>query len=509
MFVRKKKNKSGSVSIQILKKQSGKNILLETIGCSSDKAEIGQLTRQAKQRIVALIPQQQFDFFTEKDQILLDYLALNETITVQNVGPRLILENIFNDIGFSVIPEELFKHIVLARLTYPTSKLKTTEYLETHYGKTIDVNKIYRFLDRFNKKHRNQVENIVYKHTKKILKNITIFFYDMTTIYFEAEDEDDLRKIGFSKDGKFQKPQILLGLLVGENGYPLSYDIFKGNTFEGKTLLPIIKQIQVKYSFKKKPIITADSGLLSKSNLKKLSKQKYQFVIGARIKNEKDSVKRKILRKSKNLKHGDAFTIIKKDKVKLIVSYSDKRAEKDRYNRAKGLKKIKTRISSGKLTKEQINNRGYNKFLKLKNQVEVELDEDKVKEDEKWDGLKGCITNTNLSSDQVIENYSHLWKIEKAFRISKTDLRIRPVYHYRKRRIETHICICFAAYAIWKELERLLKKHEIGMSPEKAIELSKAIYQISFSLPDSGKTKTAFAKLSEQQKLLLKELYFR
>lgn len=508
MFVRKKKNKSESISVQILKKRLGKNVLVETVGCSKDKAKIKQLVHEAKQRVIELTPQQQFDFFTKKDQMLQDYFTSGEMVSVQNIGPKLILENIFNKIGFSEIPEDLFKYLVLARLTYPVSKLKTTEYFEIHCNKTINVGKVYRFLDRFNKNYKEQVERIVYNHTKKILKNIAIVFYDMTTLYFEAEEEDDLRKIGFSKDGKFQNPQIMLGLLVGKNGYPIAYDIFEGNTFEGNTLLPIIEQIQAKYSFEKKPIVTADSGLLSKSNLEKLSEQKYQFIIGARIKNEKDNVKKEILKRSKNLKHGNTFPIIKEGKTKLIISYSDKRAKKDKYNREKGLKRLKKKIASGKLTKTAINSRGYNKFLKLENEIKVKLDTAKVKEDEKWDGLKGYITNTDLSAKQVIENYSHLWKIEKAFRVSKTDLRVRPIYHYRKRRIEAHICICFAAYAVWKELERLLKKHKMGMSPEKAIEFSKAIYQISFSLPDSGKTKTAFAKLSEQQKLLLKNLHF-
>ncbi|MEA2088855.1 MAG: IS1634 family transposase [Patescibacteria group bacterium] len=508
MFIRKKKNKSKSISVQILRKHLGKSVLVETVGCGKDEAKTEQLIHKAKQRVIELTSQQQFDFFTERDQILHDYLALDEMVSVQNIGPKLILENIFNDIGFSKIPEDLFKHIVLARLTYPASKLKTTEYFEIHHNKIIDVGKIYRFLDRFDKNYKEQVEKIVYEHTKKISKNITIVFYDMTTLYFEAEDEDDLRKIGFSKDGKFQNPQIMLGLLVGKDGYPIAYDIFEGNTFEGKTLLPIIEQTQAKYDFKKKPIVTADSGLFSKSNLKKLSEQKYQFIIGARIKNEKGNVKKEILKRSKDLKHGNISLIVKEDKTKLIISYSDKRARKDKYNREKGLKRLKKKIASGKLTKTAINSRGYNKFLKLENEIKIKLDTAKVKEDEKWDGLKGYLTNTDLSAKQVIENYSHLWKIEKAFRISKTDLRIRPIYHYRKRRIEAHICICFAAYTVWKELERLLKKHKMKMSPEKAIEFSKGIYQVSFSLPDSGKTKTAFAKLSEQQKLLLKNFYF-
>lgn len=126
------------------------------------------------------------------------------------------------------------------------------------------------------------MERITYNHTRKVLKTISVVFYDMTTLYFEAEDEDDLRKIGFSKDGKFQKPQIMLGLLVGEGGFPIGYDIFKGNTSEGKTLMPVLQAIQKKYQFGK-PIVVADAALLSKDNLETLAEKNYTFIIGGRI----------------------------------------------------------------------------------------------------------------------------------------------------------------------------------------------------------------------------------
>ena len=142
----------------------------------------------------------------------------------------------------------------------------------------------------------------------------------MTTIYFEAKEEDDLRKIGFSKDGKFQKPQIMLGLLIGKNGYPIGYDIFEGNTFEGKTMLPTIKHLQSKYGFSK-PIVVADSGLLSKSNISQLKEEKYEFILGARIKNVSDEVKKEILKKSKDLKNGETF-LVAKDDDNLVISFS-------------------------------------------------------------------------------------------------------------------------------------------------------------------------------------------
>ncbi|MBU4338532.1 hypothetical protein KKB43_04215 [Patescibacteria group bacterium] len=168
---------------------------------------------------------------------------------------------------------------------------------------------------------------------------------------------------------------------------------------------------------------------LSKKNIEGLIKEKYEFIIGARIKNETEKIKQEIIAKTGGLENGQNIILDKSDKTRLIISYSDKRRKKDKHNREKGIKKLQEKIKSGKLTKSSINNRGYNKFLKLNGSVAAALDNDKIKNDELWDGLKGYATNTRLEADKIIKNYSHLWQIEKAFRISKTDLRIRPHLH--------------------------------------------------------------------------------
>ena len=503
MFIRKKHNKSGSISVQILEKREGKNKLLRTVGCSKNEKEIEQFVREAALIIPELMNQERMNFgYSLRDQIILDFAKYNKSLRIYTVGPELVLGGIFDSLGFNIIAEELFRYLVITRLVYPASKLKTIDYLKRHQGLDIAVSTIYKFLDRLNERHKSIVEQVAYENTKKVLKDVSVVFYDMTTLYFEAEDEDDLRKIGYSKDGKFNKPQIMLGLLVGENGYPIGYDIFEGNSFEGHTLLPIIEKIQRKYELKQ-PIVVADAGLLSKNNLKKLGEQGYGFIIGARIKSETGLVKQEILKQLKNIKTGDVSDHKKEDGLRLIVSYSDKRAQKDAQNRTRGIKRLKARLRGNKLTKAHINNRGYNKFLSLRGEIKVLIDEDKIKADQQWDGLKGYITNTKLSARKVINNYNQLWHIEKAFRISKTDLRIRPIHHYKRRRIEAHICICFVAYTIWKELERLLKKHGLDMSPQKAIEQLETIYEMKFTLPDSAKEETVLANLSAAQQKLL------
>ncbi|MFN2440730.1 MAG: IS1634 family transposase, partial [Chitinophagaceae bacterium] len=224
-----------------------------------------------------------------------------------------------------------------------------------------------------------------------------------------------------------------------------------------------------------------------------------EFIIGARIKNESKAIKNKIL--SLSLKGGES-ALINKDNLKLIVTYSDDRAKKDRYNRDKGLRKLERQIKRGRLTKASINNRGYNKFLKLEGEITVTIDREKLQQDTRWDGLKGYLTNAKLSKEQVIENYQHLWQIEKAFRIAKSDLKIRPVYHRLQRRIEAHICISFGAYKLYKELERQLHEKKANISPMTAIEIAENIFEVTIKLPQNGRIKKKTLLLTDEQKFL-------
>jgi hypothetical protein len=185
--------------------------------------------------------------------------------------------------------------------------------------------------------------------------------------------------------------------------------------------------------------------------------------------------------------------------TRLIVTFANNRATKDEHNRKRGLQRLEKQIKSGKLTKSSINNKGYNKYLKLEGEISIKIDYEKFSQDNAWDGLKGHLTNTKISDKQVIENYKNLWHIEKAFRMSKTDLRIRPIYHRLRHRIETHICIAFTAYSIYKDLERILYKEKSNLSLKKAAELTHNMYQITYTLPESKHTKTKLLKMDEQQ----------
>lgn len=506
MFIIEKKSSSGSASIQIISKAKGRYKVVKTIGCGVERHKIEDLKRLGRQEIEYLKKQPSL-FQSDIDNLVENTFDSLTNSQIRTIGPELIFGKIFDSIGFGAIKEPLFRHLVIARLAYPLSKLKTSEYLYRFQGVSIGTDKIYHFLDRLNKQYKEQVERISFAYTKRTLKGeISVVFYDMTTLYFEASDEDDLRKTGFNKDGKHNKPQIVIGLLVGLGGYAIGYDIFEGNTYEGHTLIPFLEKIQLKFDIKK-PIVIADSGILSNDNLKALEKDGYEYIIGARLKNESKSIQQQVI--TQKYQQGSFYCLSKEVKVKdktrirrLIVHYSEERARKDAYNRKKGLERLEKRLKTGKLTKSNINNRGYNKYLEIKGDVNISIDYQKYENDKLWDGLKGYITNSKLPPTMVLENYGQLWHIEKAFRMSKTDLRIRPIYHRFKHRIEAHICIAFTAYTVYKELERVLKAENSDLSIQKASEITHNMYQIRYQLPDSGKIKTKLLEMDQKQKEL-------
>ncbi len=267
--VRKKKNSSGSVSIQIIDRKNRGYKVVETIGCSKDELEIEALYQKALERIDALdnnllhlsnkkdIQERHKDFFT--------------SITTDNIipiGDELIYGRLFDEIGCSKIfhtssvikklkeKQFLFRSLVISRILYPGSKLYLVDYLEYFKKQTISTDTIYRFLDTlYTQEIKEKIEQCVFEHTKKIMDNtITVTFYDVTTLHFESESEDDLRRIGFSKEGKLNRPQIQLGLFTTLQEYPLSYEVYEGNKYEGHTLIDVLQKFQTRFNLPSKPI---------------------------------------------------------------------------------------------------------------------------------------------------------------------------------------------------------------------------------------------------------------
>lgn len=503
MFVRKKKNRSGTTSVVVVDKHGGKFKELHTVGVSSDEAEIDRLCIEGHKWIQSHLGIRELDFegSGRKDRELEAAEAvLSNVDSILLNGTKLILDKVYDSIGFNRVDDEVLRHLVVARLCQPMSKMATVEYLKSHFDEDVDLNKIYRYLDKLYNTQKETVQRISVEHTFKVLGgSVEMLFYDVTSLYFESFREDVLRTPGFSKDGKTAETQIILGLLVCENGYPLAYNIFNGSQYESYTMIPIIDDFKSRFGLDDF-IVVADSGFMIRRNVDLLRSGNYSFIIGGRIKKYAGDVKKWIL----SLPHEDGQfhekTLDNGDR--LIVTYSSGRAAKDAYNRCKGVERLKKAYASGKITKDKINKRGYSKFLKIENDVSVSINEDKIKEDEQWDGMKGYVTNTTLQPEEVVAQYRGLWVVERAFRISKGTIETRPIFHFTERRIEAHVCLCFVAYKVYKELERVIYGLGMDMSVDTVLKIAKTITTIRLRLPLNDSILTRTMLLTPEHKSL-------
>jgi transposase len=523
MFVEKKLNKSGSTSVRIMRKVHGKRKCVKVMGCSSDVDEIGLLVKRGNrwieehQRSVPL-----FEF--DDEAVAYDkVLASLRQSQLRLVGPELVYGTLFDRIGYDRVKtsnDALFRALVVTRLYHPGSKLRTAEYTERFMHQSYSSDAIYRFLDELCTRDKTaeqvreakdesigvkwQVEQVAFEHTKAVMGGqVTVAFYDTSTLYFESQ-EDDVRVPGYSKDGKNENPQVVLGLLVGTGGNPIGYELHKGNQYEGTTLLPIVKKLEKRFNLSH-PIVVADSGLLSAKNIEQLEEEGYEYIIGARVRSMSKADKEAVLKLA--LKDGEMTSLTIKDR-RHVISMSAKRAKKDARDREKGIKRLEKRFANGKITKASVNNRGYNRFLTLQGETTVTIDQDKIAEDARLDGLKGYVTNSKIKDKEIVENYRNLSFIERAFRMNKTDLAIRPIYHRLFNRIEAHVCICFTAYTILLELERTLaktadrKNKKPGITIYRAKFLAESLYEIEYVNPYNGKNMSVMLRTDYDEEVV-------
>ena len=469
MYVRTRKNKSGSTSVFVVASKRFKNrkhpraIVVKSFGSSSDPKKISLLYEEASK------------FASEETYT--PFLRINnendvESCKVKTIGFKDIygklFEKYFGDMKLPKVDKKILQELVLMRIAQPVSKLKTAKIAPDFNFDDLTPNKIYKFMDSLTKKNINKIKEYVFSNSKKILGNnkLKVLFYDLTTIYFENNTTSDLKKFGFSKDGKSQHVQISLALIVTEFGLPIGYEIFPGNTFEGKTLLPVLQKLKEDYKINNITIV-ADSAILSKFNLNKLIANKFDYIVAARVKNLSASITKKLLHSEGYipLNNDISYKTIKLDNVSFIACHSKRRAEKDAYDRQLTLKRLEKVL--GKSVKSKLQGSLKKPYIKLSNQSTITLDEEKLEEIKKFDGYFGFYTNTNTDPKTVISQYKGLWQIEQTFRITKHNLAIRPVYHYKDRRIEAHFIICFLALALIRISEYLLIKNNQQMGPEK------------------------------------------
>ena len=302
-------------------------------------------------------------------------------------------------------------------------------------------------------------------------------------MFFESVHSDILRNFGYSKDCKFNEVQIVLSLLVDLEGRPVGFDIYEGNKFEGHTLKDAIEKVKSKFDINKITFI-ADQAMLSKNNINLIKESGYDYIIGGRMKNKPQKVKDEILNSKDyiDLEVENEETIFKYKEIKLngdklICSWSKKRARKDKQDRERLVEKAIQKIQEGK--GKIISKRGALKYININTQSDVELNQKKIHIDEQWDGYYAIQTNSKINNPKLLLDYYHqLWKVEESFRIFKSHLETRPMFHWSPNRIKGHIVLCFIAFLIERTLEIELKKNTIDYSPDK---IRAALKSLQFS----------------------------
>jgi transposase len=401
---------------------------------------------------------------------LTDILPIEDVRLVDIVEDHRVIEGVhevaglvYDQMNFGQIlskkrDAQILKDMTLARMVAPNSKRGLTHYLQEEFDIKHDLDAVYRMMDKLSEQIP-KIKELAFNSTLALIPNkeINLVFFDVTTLYFESIEVDDLRAFGYSKDHRFNTTQVVLALATNEDGLPLGYELFSGNTAEVKSLLASIKSWE---GFMKIRDIcfVADRAMFSKANLEALDASGYRYIVAAKLKTLKTDLKEQIL-DGENYRPtimGSELAWIAEfehEGKRLITSYKSKRAMNDAKARQNILTKIEKTIGEKGSTKKLISNSGVKKYTVTENSCSY-LDQSKIELDAMWDGLHGIITNDkNISNQEAIGKYSRLWVIEQAFRINKHNLQMRPIFHWTKARIESHIAMCYMSFALLKQIE--------------------------------------------------------
>lgn len=443
LHIRTVRTKGNSQSVQVYRYERGKRVILKHIGSSVNQDGIDGLREIAKEYIQDLT--RQVSLFENKpveyEGLLLKqfrYIGIYHTFTYD------ILKVLIQKIGYSLSINKMLSDLVIMRIVEPTSKLRSIELLEQYFGKKHRRQSYYESAPKWLELKEKIEKDTILFSKGEYQQDFSLLFYDVTTLYFETFESDELRKPGFSKDNKSQQPQILVALMVAPNGFPVSYEVFPGNTFEGHTIIPVLKSFLKRHGIGKFTVV-ADAAMISDSNVEALRTEGINYIVGARLGN----ISSALLRDIAHLPKTDGATIrLRTTKGYLVCSFSSIRYRKDRYEMAKQLQKAEFLLDQpGKIKRV--------KFLKTDSQ-KASLNRELISKTEQLLGIKGYYTDlpeNEADNKIIIDRYHDLYKIEQAFRISKNDLKTRPIFHFKEEPIKLHLLISFMALAVSKHIE--------------------------------------------------------
>lgn len=378
--------------------------------------------------------------------------------------------------------------MTVGRSLMPDSKLsqwrRRNRFL---YGAdALKLHHLYRAIDVLATEKENLVRYLNRQIAKVYRRDVSVALYDVTTYWFESQDADTLRNFGFSKDNKVNQVQVVMGLLIDQNGIPFDYELFPGNTSEFGTMVPLLKKLQKDHRVKR-IIVTADRGLNSGANLHAIRELGMEFVIARRIRGMGQNFKKLIAEDDQwTYRSGPIREDVSKYRVvdetrkvevpdeesgkskwvalssKLLLNYSERRARKDAHDRQRLVDKARRYADNPALIRSDLR-RGGKSFLAIEEgAVKAEVDEDRIREAALYDGYYGIsYSDPKMTADEVLAIHHSLWQIEESFRISKSILEARPCFHWTERRIKGHFVICFLALMIHRLLEAELTRYGV------------------------------------------------
>ena len=362
-------------------------------------------------------------------------------------------------------------HTVMARIANPDSKRGSVRRLEEDFGVGLPLEKVYRMMDQLDAKRIGRLRTRVGEASRSLLPEpAAVLFFDCTTLAFETALEDELRQHGFSKDGKHRDSQVLLALMVTHEGLPVSYEVFPGATYEGRSLIPVLKDMQRRHRVDR-TVCVADRGMLSADNLDTMDAMNNGYVVGARLRKLPAALKTRVLdRDAYGPLEGSEGRRVREWEHKgrrLIVVWCPKRARKEAHDRREAVERLLVKLTRSNNPKALLSNQGAKRFLVMRGNARLTVDPDKIAEAARWDGLTGLVTNLrDVPVREALSHYHGLWQIEESFRITKHDLRVRPIWHWTPDRIRAHIAISFMAFACVRHLAYRVGIQKRRMSPE-------------------------------------------
>lgn len=376
---------------------------------------------------------------------------------VHDIG-GLMFDEIYHGLFSSKRLVQMTKDIVLSRLVMPCSKHRSQQQLEKHFGKIHSLDSIYRLMDKIFSKI-DLIKQLTFAKTQSLFpEKIDLLLFDVTTLYFESTNVDELRNFGYSKDHRFNTSQVVLALATNQDGLPIGYELFEGNRAEVTTLLAAIESWRKLFSIDSVCFV-GDRAMFTKSNMALLEQHHCHYIIAAKLKKLPKPLQEEIFN-DENYRPsvmGNAFGWLGEfgyEGSRLVVSYKSKRAQKDRKERQQVLNKIEKIIGKKGNPHKLITNAGVKKFVTKDESAVVNLDQDKIEEAEQWDGLHGIITNiTDDTAESLLARYSRLWVIEESFRVNKHTLQMRPIFHFKPERIHAHIAICYMTFSVLRHIQ--------------------------------------------------------